>query len=232
MDVEPVPTCDCLEELLSYPHGALIFTQFLQSIGQPDTPLVFWFACMDYRKSGSTDRDIRRVQARQIYDTFLRPDAPNRISIRDRSLVENMEADLAWPSILLFDMVATAVMEELEQDLFPLFRSSKIYQAVTDSVRSVPRAVATNLPVQTHLAGVAAAHCRGHAAQLSGRVRPTRAPHRILTVRVRVRARGSWRSPLSRRPAHRPCRGNRLCPKRRGFAPAPTRRSHVGDAAP
>ena len=129
-----MPPCDCLEELLSYPQGALIFTQFLTSIGQSDAQLVFWFACMDYRHRASTDRDVRRVQARRIYDTFLSPHAPSRVSVADASIINAMEEQLSWPSLLMFDGVALAALDGLERDLFPMFRSSKIYQAVTDPV--------------------------------------------------------------------------------------------------
>ena len=136
VEVARVPPCESLEELLSYKSGAVIFSQFLSSIGVSDDPIVFWFACKEYREKASLDRDIRRIEARRIYDTFLRPGALNLIKVKDVALVARMESQLLWPSLLIFDQVAQEVLATLQEEVYPIFLKSQLYDVVTDPVRT------------------------------------------------------------------------------------------------
>jgi len=136
VEVARVPPCESLEELLSYKSGAVIFSQFLNSIGLSDDPIVFWFACKEYREKASLDRDIRRIEARRIYDTFLRPGALNLIKIKDVAVVARMESQLLWPSLVIFDQVAQEVLTTLQEEVYPIFLKSKLYEVITDPVRT------------------------------------------------------------------------------------------------
>ncbi|KAJ3599558.1 hypothetical protein NHX12_033517, partial [Muraenolepis orangiensis] len=87
--------------------------------------LLFWLACEDYKRSPS--RHKMADTALRIFSEFVEVDAPRQINI-DYLTRESIRASIAEADSSSFDRAQKLIYALMENDCYPRFLKSDIYQ--------------------------------------------------------------------------------------------------------
>uniref|UniRef100_A0A3Q4BSR3 Regulator of G-protein signaling 1 n=1 Tax=Mola mola TaxID=94237 RepID=A0A3Q4BSR3_MOLML len=114
--------------------GQLVFEEFLRSEYSEEN-LLFWLACENYK---TIARETERVTAaKRIYAEFVQVDATRQVWI-----LEEISETLSQPGPNCFDRAQKLIYGLMENDCYPRFLKSEIYQyrvPAQTSVYSVPK---------------------------------------------------------------------------------------------
>uniref|UniRef100_A0A668ABL8 Regulator of G-protein signaling 1 n=1 Tax=Myripristis murdjan TaxID=586833 RepID=A0A668ABL8_9TELE len=108
--------------------GQLVFEEFLRTEYSEEN-LLFWLACEDYKKITS-DTEMT-VAAKRIYTEFVQVDAPRQINI-DFVTREEIAENISQPSPNSFDRAQRLIYGLMENNCYPRFLKSEIYQALLE----------------------------------------------------------------------------------------------------
>uniref|UniRef100_A0A8C9YFK1 Regulator of G-protein signaling 1 n=1 Tax=Sander lucioperca TaxID=283035 RepID=A0A8C9YFK1_SANLU len=108
--------------------GQLVFEDFLRTEYSEEN-LLFWLACEDYRKI--TSKTKMTVAAKRIYTEFVQVDAPRQINI-DCVTREEISENISQPEPNCFDRAQRLIYGLMENDCYPRFLKSEIYQALLE----------------------------------------------------------------------------------------------------
>uniref|UniRef100_A0A671VRP2 Regulator of G protein signaling 13 n=1 Tax=Sparus aurata TaxID=8175 RepID=A0A671VRP2_SPAAU len=100
--------------------GLATFRNFLKS-EYSDENIEFWLTCEDYKKIKSSFRMSSR--AKKIYEQFIKAESPKEVR-----LFEN----IAQPGPNCFDRAQSLIYGLMENDCYPRFLKSEIYQALLE----------------------------------------------------------------------------------------------------
>uniref|UniRef100_A0A8C9YB05 Regulator of G-protein signaling 1 n=1 Tax=Sander lucioperca TaxID=283035 RepID=A0A8C9YB05_SANLU len=117
---------DCFCSLCA--AGQLVFEDFLRTEYSEEN-LLFWLACEDYRKI--TSKTKMTVAAKRIYTEFVQVDAPRQINI-DCVTREEISENISQPEPNCFDRAQRLIYGLMENDCYPRFLKSEIYQALLE----------------------------------------------------------------------------------------------------
>ncbi|XP_071059128.1 regulator of G-protein signaling 8-like [Pseudochaenichthys georgianus] len=107
--------------------GQLVFEDFLRTEYSEEN-LLFWLACEDYRKTTS---QTEITTAKRIYTEFVQVDAPRQINI-DCVTRESIRENLSQPWPNCFDRAQRLIYGLMENDCYPRFLKSEMYQALLE----------------------------------------------------------------------------------------------------
>ncbi|XP_037624796.1 regulator of G-protein signaling 21-like isoform X4 [Sebastes umbrosus] len=108
--------------------GQLMFEDFLRTEYSEEN-LLFWLACEDYKKI--TGETKMTVAAKRIYTEFVEVDAPRQINI-DCVTRKGISENLSQPEPNCFDSAQRLIYGLMENDCYPRFLKSEMYQAVLE----------------------------------------------------------------------------------------------------
>ncbi|XP_026202171.1 regulator of G-protein signaling 21-like isoform X2 [Anabas testudineus] len=106
----------------------LVFEDFLRTEYSEEN-LLFWLACEKYKKIASKTEMMGA--AKQIYTEFVQVDAPRQINI-DCVTREEITKNLSQPGPNCFDRAQRLIYGLMENDCYPRFLKSEIYQALLE----------------------------------------------------------------------------------------------------
>ncbi|XP_039985005.1 regulator of G-protein signaling 8-like [Xiphias gladius] len=119
---------ESLDQLLQCKTGQLVFEDFLRTEYSEEN-LLFWLACEGYKKiAGETELT---VAAKRIYTEFVQVDAPRQINI-DCVTREEISENISQPGPNCFDGAQRVIYGLMENDCYPRFLKSEIYQALLE----------------------------------------------------------------------------------------------------
>ncbi|KAM7409286.1 hypothetical protein PAMA_000976 [Pampus argenteus] len=119
---------ESLDHLLECKTGQLVFEDFLRTEYSEEN-LLFWLACEDYMKI--TSETEMTVAAQRIYTEFIQVDAPRQVNIdcvTRKEIIEN----ISQPGPNCFDRAQRLIYALMENDSYPRFLKSEIYQALLE----------------------------------------------------------------------------------------------------
>ncbi|XP_008293753.1 regulator of G-protein signaling 21-like [Stegastes partitus] len=116
---------ESFDHLLECKTGQLVFEDFLRTQYSEEN-LLFWLACEDYKKTTSVTE--MTVAAKRIYAEFVQVDAPRQINI-DCVTREEISENISQPGPNCFDRAQKLIYGLMENDCYPRFLKSEIYQA-------------------------------------------------------------------------------------------------------
>ncbi|KAK5906855.1 hypothetical protein CesoFtcFv8_004761 [Champsocephalus esox] len=119
---------ESLDQLLECKTGQLVFEDFLRTEYSEEN-LLFWLACEDYRKT--TSQTEITTAAKRIYTEFVQVDAPRQINI-DCVMRESIRENLSQPWPNCFDRAQRLIYGLMENDCYPRFLKSEMYQALLE----------------------------------------------------------------------------------------------------
>ncbi|XP_076582888.1 regulator of G-protein signaling 21-like [Chaetodon auriga] len=119
---------ESLDRLLECKAGRLVFEDFLRTEYSEEN-LLFWLACEDYKKI--TIETEMTVEAQRIYAEFVKVDAPRQINI-DSVTREEISESVSQPGPNCFDRAQRLIYGLMENDCYPRFLKSEIYQALLE----------------------------------------------------------------------------------------------------
>ncbi|XP_034567746.1 regulator of G-protein signaling 21-like isoform X1 [Notolabrus celidotus] len=119
---------ESLEQLLECKTGHLVFEDFLRTEYSEEN-LLFWLACQEYKKITSKAEMI--LAAKRIYTEFVQVDAPRQINI-DCVTREEISGNLSQSGPNCFDRAQRLIYALMENDCYPRFLKSEIYQALLE----------------------------------------------------------------------------------------------------
>uniref|UniRef100_A0A665SWV8 Regulator of G-protein signaling 1 n=1 Tax=Echeneis naucrates TaxID=173247 RepID=A0A665SWV8_ECHNA len=108
--------------------GKLVFEDFLRTEYSEEN-LLFWLACEDYKKI--TSMTEREAGAKKIYTEFVQVDALKQINI-DCVTREEISENISQPGPNCFDRAQRLIYRLMENDCYPRFLKSEIYQALLE----------------------------------------------------------------------------------------------------
>ncbi|CAL8395559.1 unnamed protein product [Boreogadus saida] len=116
---EALSWSESLDHLLESKAGRLVFEDFLRSEYSEEN-LLFWLACEDYKRSPSPHK--MAATAHRIFAEFVQIniDYLTRKSIRE---------NISEPGLHSFDRAQKLIYALMENDCYPRFLKSDIYQA-------------------------------------------------------------------------------------------------------
>ncbi|KAK2835139.1 hypothetical protein Q5P01_015623 [Channa striata] len=117
-----------IDHLLECKTGQLVFEDFLRTEYSEEN-LLFWLACEDYKKN--TRETEMTAAARRIYAEFVQVDAPRQINI-DCVTRKEISKNLSQPGPNCFDGAQRLIYGLMENDCYPRFLKSEVYQALLD----------------------------------------------------------------------------------------------------
>uniref|UniRef100_A0AAQ6IJN3 Regulator of G-protein signaling 1 n=1 Tax=Anabas testudineus TaxID=64144 RepID=A0AAQ6IJN3_ANATE len=117
-----------IDHLLECRSGRLVFEDFLRTEYSEEN-LLFWLACEKYKKIASKTEMMGA--AKQIYTEFVQVDAPRQINI-DCVTREEITKNLSQPGPNCFDRAQRLIYGLMENDCYPRFLKSEIYQALLE----------------------------------------------------------------------------------------------------
>ncbi|NWZ40743.1 RGS18 protein, partial [Brachypodius atriceps] len=123
---EAVKWRESFDKLLSEKAGLDAFTKFLKTEFSEEN-IEFWIACEDYKKSKSAHELLPK--AKTIFETFIQKDAPKEVNL-DFHTKEVTSQSIAQPLRSTFDAAQSTVYRLMEQDSYPRFLSSALYQSL------------------------------------------------------------------------------------------------------
>ncbi|XP_029355721.1 regulator of G-protein signaling 13-like isoform X2 [Echeneis naucrates] len=119
---------ESLDQLLECKTGKLVFEDFLRTEYSEEN-LLFWLACEDYKKI--TSMTEREAGAKKIYTEFVQVDALKQINI-DCVTREEISENISQPGPNCFDRAQRLIYRLMENDCYPRFLKSEIYQALLE----------------------------------------------------------------------------------------------------
>ncbi|XP_034093358.1 regulator of G-protein signaling 8-like [Gymnodraco acuticeps] len=119
---------ESLDQLLECKTGQLVFEEFLRTEYSEEN-LFFWLACEVYRKT--TSQTEITTAAKRIYTEFVQVDAPRQINI-DCETRESIRENLSQPWPNCFDRAQRLIYGLMENDCYPRFLKSEMYQALLE----------------------------------------------------------------------------------------------------
>ncbi|KAF7648505.1 hypothetical protein LDENG_00156010, partial [Lucifuga dentata] len=119
---------ESLDNLLESKTGQLVFEDFLRSEYSEEN-LLFWQACEEYKKM--TSETEMAAAAKKIHMEFVQVDAPRQINI-DCVTREEISKNLSQPGPNCFDRAKRVIYRLMENDCYPRFLKSEIYQVLLD----------------------------------------------------------------------------------------------------
>ncbi|KAM8744543.1 regulator of G-protein signaling 21-like [Acanthopagrus latus] len=119
---------ESLDHLLECKTGQLVFEDFLRTEYSEEN-LLFWLACEDYKKAASETE--RAEAAKRIYVEFVEVDAPRQINI-DCVTRGEISENISQPGPNCFDRAQSLIYGLMENDCYPRFLKSEIYQALLE----------------------------------------------------------------------------------------------------
>ncbi|CAL8347750.1 regulator of G-protein signaling 5 isoform X1 [Gadus morhua] len=122
---EALSWSESLDHLLESKAGRLVFEDFLRSEYSEEN-LLFWLACEDYKRSPSPHK--MAAMAQRIFAEFVQVDAPRQINI-DYLTRKSIRENISEPGLHSFDRAQKLIYALMENDCYPRFLKSDIYQA-------------------------------------------------------------------------------------------------------
>ncbi|XP_059197234.1 regulator of G-protein signaling 21-like [Centropristis striata] len=119
---------ESINHLLECKTGQLVFEDFLRTEYSEEN-LLFWLACEDYKKI--TRETEMTSAAKRIYTEFVEVDAPRQINI-DCVTREEISENLSQPEPNCFDRAQRLIYGLMENDCYPRFLKSEMYQALLE----------------------------------------------------------------------------------------------------
>ncbi|XP_028259169.1 regulator of G-protein signaling 21-like [Parambassis ranga] len=119
---------ESFDHLLECKTGQLVFEDFLRTEYSEEN-LLFWLACEDYKKL--TRMREMMTAAKRIYAEFVQVDAPRQINI-DCVTREEISKNISRPEPSCFDRAQRLIYSLMENDCYPRFLKSEIYQALLE----------------------------------------------------------------------------------------------------
>ncbi|XP_010750178.1 regulator of G-protein signaling 21 isoform X1 [Larimichthys crocea] len=119
---------ESLDHLLECKTGQLVFENFLRTEYSEEN-LLFWLASEDYKKI--TSESEMKAVAKRIYAEFVEVDAPRQINI-DCVTRGEISKNLSQPGPNCFDRAQRLIYGLMENDCYPRFLKSDIYQALLE----------------------------------------------------------------------------------------------------
>ncbi|XP_053287396.1 regulator of G-protein signaling 1 isoform X1 [Pleuronectes platessa] len=119
---------ESLDQLLECKTGQLVFENFLRTEYSEEN-LLFWRACERYKKMTSEAETTEA--AKRIYTEFVQVDALRQINI-DCATREEISENLSLPGPACFDRAQRLIYRLMENDCYPRFLKSEIYQALLE----------------------------------------------------------------------------------------------------
>uniref|UniRef100_A0A3B4Y430 Regulator of G-protein signaling 1 n=1 Tax=Seriola lalandi dorsalis TaxID=1841481 RepID=A0A3B4Y430_SERLL len=119
------PFSKCLCSLCA--AGQLVFEDFLRTEYSEEN-LLFWLACEDYKMTSETER---AAAAQRIYTEFVQVDALRQINI-DCVTRGEISENISQPGPNCFDRAQRLIYSLMENDCYPRFLKSEIYQALLE----------------------------------------------------------------------------------------------------
>ncbi|XP_069573481.1 regulator of G-protein signaling 5-like [Brachyistius frenatus] len=119
---------ESLNHLLECKTGQLVFEDFLRTEYSEEN-LQFWLACEDYKRMTSVKE--MTAAASRIYVKFVQVDAPRQINI-DCATREEISENISQPGPNCFDVAQRLIYGLMENDCYPRFLKSEIYQALLE----------------------------------------------------------------------------------------------------
>uniref|UniRef100_A0A3B4XW01 Regulator of G-protein signaling 1 n=1 Tax=Seriola lalandi dorsalis TaxID=1841481 RepID=A0A3B4XW01_SERLL len=115
---------ESLDQLL---ECQLVFEDFLRTEYSEEN-LLFWLACEDYKMTSETER---AAAAQRIYTEFVQVDALRQINI-DCVTRGEISENISQPGPNCFDRAQRLIYSLMENDCYPRFLKSEIYQALLE----------------------------------------------------------------------------------------------------
>ncbi|XP_058493488.1 regulator of G-protein signaling 21-like isoform X2 [Solea solea] len=126
---------ESLDQLLEC-KSQLVFENFLKTEYSEEN-LSFWLACENYKKI--TSEAEMTDAANGIYAEFVRVDALRQINI-DCVTREEISRNLSQPGPDCFDSAQRLIYSLMENDCYPRFLKSEIYQALQEQAEQAMKA--------------------------------------------------------------------------------------------
>uniref|UniRef100_A0A672FUA2 Regulator of G-protein signaling 1 n=1 Tax=Salarias fasciatus TaxID=181472 RepID=A0A672FUA2_SALFA len=108
--------------------GQLVFEDFLRTQYSEEN-LLFWLACEEYKRITAVTEMM--AAATRIYTEFVDVDAPRQINI-DCVTREEISENISQPGPNCFDRAQKLIHGLMENDCYPRFLKSEIYQALLE----------------------------------------------------------------------------------------------------
>ncbi|CAI5637007.1 unnamed protein product [Oreochromis niloticus] len=115
---------ESFDRLLECKTGQLVFEDFLRT-EYSDENLLFWLACEKYKKLTRVTETT--IAAKRIYTEFVQAGAPRQINI-DCVTREEISKNISQPGPNCFDRAQKLIYGLMENDCYPRFLKSEIYQ--------------------------------------------------------------------------------------------------------
>ncbi|XP_071342439.1 regulator of G-protein signaling 21-like isoform X2 [Trachinotus anak] len=125
--VDVVAWGESLDQLLEC-ESQLVFEDFLRTEYSEEN-LLFWQACEGYKKI--TCETERMAAAKRIYAEFVQVDALRQINI-DCVTRGEISENISQPGPNCFDRAQRLIYGLMENDCYPRFLKSEIYQALLE----------------------------------------------------------------------------------------------------
>uniref|UniRef100_A0A672F645 Regulator of G-protein signaling 1 n=1 Tax=Salarias fasciatus TaxID=181472 RepID=A0A672F645_SALFA len=125
------PSPDCHQHLFFCSlcaAGQLVFEDFLRTQYSEEN-LLFWLACEEYKRITAVTEMM--AAATRIYTEFVDVDAPRQINI-DCVTREEISENISQPGPNCFDRAQKLIHGLMENDCYPRFLKSEIYQALLE----------------------------------------------------------------------------------------------------
>ncbi|XP_030583847.1 regulator of G-protein signaling 21-like [Archocentrus centrarchus] len=119
---------ESFDHLLKCKTGQLVFEDFLRTEYSEEN-LLFWLACEKYKKI--TRAREMTVAAKRIYTEFVQVGATRQINI-DCVTREEISENISQPGPNCFDRAQKLIYGLMENDCYPRFLKSEIYQALLE----------------------------------------------------------------------------------------------------
>ncbi|KAK3595317.1 hypothetical protein CHS0354_004469 [Potamilus streckersoni] len=105
-------------------HGLHVFTEFLKKEFSEEN-IVFWTAVEKYKQI--TDQDMRKVQAKDIFNKHLSVRASEPVNI-DSIARQQADSQMDIPTPQIFDMAQHQIYQLMKQDSYARFLKSELYK--------------------------------------------------------------------------------------------------------
>ncbi|TNM97913.1 regulator of G-protein signaling 5b [Takifugu flavidus] len=128
---EPFTWKESFDKLLSSQNGLCLFRAFLVSEFSEEN-IAFYLACEDYKE---TKPSKQAAKARNIYEEFVRSDAPREVNL-DHATKAITKENVEEPTESCFDLAQSKIYSLMEKDCYPRFLKSPTYLEVTRKVKS------------------------------------------------------------------------------------------------
>ncbi|PRP75714.1 regulator of G-protein signaling 21 [Planoprotostelium fungivorum] len=122
-----------IDEVLHNGHGVNYFRTFLKTEFSVEN-LNFYLAVERYR--AITDESTRKTKAEEIFNSYIKPNAPQELNI-DQSILEDIRKKMDHPTVQLFDPVQSAIHVLMRDDSFPRFLKSGIFHRLQNRVTNI-----------------------------------------------------------------------------------------------